>query len=203
MYRKIYRLRSQFENNEIDTEQATLLLGSMLEQAEASENNGAAELAKLAQNWIDKHDWKEGQNMPDEERHDPMAKLATSLRDETLLDNLELLAFALAENDIETIEQYMIERHQKDGYTHNDVDSYRDDGIITEQFTVQGNVFVWFKDWWGEEDDPDGVINEVGFLGSNGKPKIVDFWETLGIANDKNHAKHLKAIMAELAKRGV
>lgn len=203
MYRKIYRLRSQFEHDEIDTEQATLLLGSMLEQAEASENKGAAELAKLAQNWIDKHDWKKDPNMPEEERHDPMAKLATSLRDGTLLDELELLAFALAETDIETIEQYMIEKHQEDGYSYNDIEQLRDDGIITEQFTVQGNVFVWFKDWWGEEDDPDGVINEVGFLGSNGKPKIVDFAETLGICNDGNHAGHLKAIMAELAKRGI
>lgn len=146
MYRKIYRLRSQFEHDEIDTEQATLLLGSMMEQAEASENKGAAELAKLAQNWIDKHDWKKDPNMPEEERHDPMAKLATSLRDGTLLDELELLAFALAENDIERIERHLLGKHIADGYNYENVDSYRDDGIITEQFTPSGNVFVQFKD---------------------------------------------------------
>ncbi len=201
MYRKIYKLRSQFEHGEIDAEKASLLLGSIFEQADAEGNMDAVILTGMADEWIEKHDWKKYNNLPDEARKQIFIKIAKDLRDGTLLDDLELLAWSLAEKDAQKIEQYMVEKHGKDGYTFDNIENYRDNDIMTEHFTAQGNVFIWFKDWWGEEGQPDGIINEVGFLGANGKPKVIDFSDKLGISND--HGGQLKAIMAELEKRGM
>lgn len=196
MYRKIYRLRSQIENGEIDDDKASILLGSILEQAGASGNQDACILAEMADKWLSKHDWNKKNFSEDE-----LAKIAEELQNGTLLDDLELLAWSLAANDMNTIEQYMLGRHEKDGYTYHDIEQYRDDGLVTEHFTVEGNVFVWMRDWWGEEGKSDEIINEVGIIGANKKPKVIDYVNI--VDNDSDRADQLRIIIDDLNQRGV
>ena len=196
MYRKIYRLRTQVESGNIDVDNVKTLLWSILEQADAVGNKDACILTGLADKWLDTHDWQDGKK-----GKASLSDIVKDIREGTLLDDLELLACALAEKDATAIEKYMIEKHKDDGYTFNDIEQYRDDGIITEHFTLMGNVVIWFRDWWGEEDNPDGVINEVGFLGANNKPKVIDYADTLD--KDDDHADQLRIIMDDLNHRGI
>lgn len=181
MYRKIYRLRSQFEKGEIDEERAKILLGSILEQAGAMGNQDACLLAAMSDEWISKHEWKADKTDND------LAKIAEELKEGTLLDELELLAWSLAAKDLDKMEKALCERHGE--YDFDNMEAYHDDGVITEHFTDNGNVFVWLRD---------DKSNEVAYIQGN-EVKILD----CSVLGSINHKDQIKLIKKELEKRGL
>lgn len=183
MYQKIWALRRQVENRQVNEERAMILLGSILEQAGAEGNKDACLLAAMAEEKL------------------PNCRKKDKEENWPLMDYLELLTWALSQKDSETIKQYLIGRHKDEGYTFDNMDKYYDEGIITEHFTPKGNLFIWFKDWWGEEGKPDGVINEVGYLGTNGKPKVISCDGMFD--EDSEQADKILTIIKQLNERGL
>ncbi len=182
MYRKINNLLSQVENGKIDVDRAQAFLESILEQAEAADNYDARKIAGMAL-----------ERLPGVREKRKMAFSAL----------VELLCYAFAEKDIETLERHLLKKHSEDGYEYDYNANYRDSGIVSEHFTAKGNVFVWFKDFIVNEEDEDDrslVINEVAFLfGKEKKVKVIDFQNIAG----GDTQDQLKVIMDELNNRGL
>lgn len=139
MYRKIHTLMQQLESKTVDVEKARLLLNSIMEQTDASGNSEAYIMAYNA--------WS---LMP--EYHEKINPIR---------ENLELLMWSLAEKDIEKIERLLT---QQKGLDFDKIEEYRDAGILTEHFTVCGNLFCLLKREKRILDGPKRLIQLAAFL---------------------------------------
>lgn len=147
MYRKIHTLMQQLESKTVDIEKARLLLNSIMEQTDAS---GKSESYIMAYNA-----WS---LMP--EYHEKINPIR---------ENLELLMWSLAEKDIEKIERLLTNQH---GLNYGQIEEYRDTGILTEHFTVCGNLFCLLKREKQILDGPKRLIQLAAFL-KDGKVGLI------------------------------
>lgn len=173
MHSKVLALIIMFEDDKVDLEKARTLLESIEEQAEACGNTEALKFARKASSMI-----------PESGDADP-----------GLMDTLGDLVWAIAKQDIEPVEKFLMQRHADKGFTVEHIPALRRNMVMTEHLSLDRfRLFVWFR-------TPDGAINEVAFMNSERKPTAIDF---KGLVDaDADEEAQFKTIREELKAMGI
>lgn len=169
MYRKVIEIRNSVKNGTVNVEESQKTLEAIAEQ---SRREGIPDVMALANN--------AAALMSDMEIHK-----------QALLDNLELLYFDLAEPVIEMQEKRMMEEF---GYPDDvDIDQMRDNGDMTEHFTLNGHLVCYILDRWDNDegytldaitvDAEDKIINLRDIDGYSAVWELCDILEWV----DKNY----------------
>ena len=173
MHSKVLALIVMFENDKVDLEKARTLLESIEEQAEACGNTEALKFAQKASSMI-----------PEEGDADP-----------GLMDTLGDLVWAIAKQDIEPIERFLVERHRDKGFTVEHIPALRRNMVMTEHLSLDRfRLFVWLR-------TPDKTVNEVGFLDDDRKPHVIDCRPLVNA--DADEEAQFKTIREELKAMGI
>lgn len=172
MHEKVLALIIMFEDNKVDLERARTLLESIIEQAEADNNEEALKLARKASSMI-----------PESGDVDP-----------GLMDTLGDLVWAIAKQDIDPIEKFLVERHRDKGYTVENIQRYRKAKILDERLSLRFRLIVWMK------SEKDG-INEIGFLDDDRKPHVINCQPFVDPTADEE--AQFETIRAELKSMGI
>lgn len=146
MHEKVLAIIVMLEDGVLNVEKARMLLMSVEEQAEACDNTEALKFAQKASSMIP----EEGD------------------ADSGLMDTLGDLVWAIAKQDIEPVEKFLVQRHADKGYTVKNIQKYRKAKILDERLSLDRfRLIVWMK---SEKDR----INEVAFLDDNKQPHVID-----------------------------
>ena len=173
MHSKVLALIIMFEDGKADLERARMLLTSIAEQAEADNNEEALKFAQKALSMI-----------PEEGDIDP-----------GLMDTLGDLVWAIAKQDIDPVERFLVERHADRGFKVENIQKYRKDKILDERLSLDRfRLIVWFK-------TPDGAVNEVAFLDDRKQPHVIDCQPFVDPTADEE--SQFEAIRKELKAMGI
>lgn len=173
MHEKVLKIIVMLEDGVLNIEKARTLLMSVEEQAEADNNEEALKFARKASSMIP----EEGDVAPG------------------LMDTLGDLVWAIAKQDIDPVEKFLMQRHADKGFTVEHIPALRRNMVMTEHLSLDRfRLFVWLR-------TPDGAINEVAFFGNDKQPKVIDF---KGLVDaDADEEAQFKTIREELKAMGI
>lgn len=173
MHSKVLTLIVMLEDSHLDIEKARTLLTSIEEQAEACGNTEALKFARKASSMI-----------PEEGDADP-----------GLMDTLGDLVWAIAKQDIDPVEKFLMERHAKEGFKVDHIKALRRNKVMTEHLSLDRfRLFVWLR-------TPDKTVNEVAFLDDRRTPHVIDCRPLVDA--DANEEAQFKTIREELKAMGI
>lgn len=173
MHEKVLKIIVMLEDGVLNIEKARTLLMSVEEQAEACGNTEALKFAQKASSMI-----------PEEGDADP-----------GLMDTLGDLVWAIAKQDIDPVERFLVQRHAKEGFKVEHIKALRRNKVMTEHLSLDRfRLFVWFK-------TPDKAINEAGFLDDNRQFHIIDC--KLFVDPDADEESQFESIRTELKAMGI
>lgn len=174
MHEKVLKIIIMLEDGVLNIEKTRMLLESIAEQSEADNNEEALKFAQKASSMIP-------------ESGDTV--------DSCLMDTLGDLVWAIAKQDIDPIEKFLVERHESLGYTVKNIQKYRKAKILDERLSLDRfRLIVWMK------SEKDG-INEVAFLDDDRKPHVIDCRPL--VDPDADEEAQFKTIREELKAMGI
>lgn len=172
MHIQVLALLAEIEDGIFDIERATTMMESVMEQLEMEGDEDAIALARTAHDKL--HEWRD--------------------KDSGLVDDLESLGRMLIHKDANPLEQFLVQRHEKQGFRMEDIQKYREDGTMAVYQSLLYKIFVWMK-------TPDRTINEVCFLDDNKQPKVIDLKGL--VDSNADEESQFKAIREELKAMGI
>ena len=172
MHIQVLALLAEIEDGIFDIERATTMMESVMEQLEMEGDEDAIALARTAHGKL--HEWRD--------------------KDSGLVDDLESLGRMLIHKDANPLEQFLVQRHEKQGYTPDGIPEYLESKTMTLHQSLLFRVFVWLH-------PKDGSINEVAFFNDGRQPQTIDF---KGLVNaDADEEAQFATIREELKAMGI
>lgn len=148
MYRKVLAIIKEINDKTMNPKAAQVTLDMIAQEALKHGDTESKALADLVFALIPLLDEKKGE----------------------ILSNLETLAFSLAKPTIEHLEKKLCKRY---GYDFEEIETLRDNGIITEHFTPDKNIVVWLREGWSESGFKMNVVAFMKTTGNGSEAKTV------------------------------